>query len=173
MPARVDRTGKRYGHLTCLERCADKDASGAYFWLCQCDCGETKKVSCGTLLDKKGARTCGCARKKPRPSSMKVDVNQQYGWLTTVTWQRVPANNRYIIVWECRCRCGEITRVVAEHLRSGATRSCGCLSIATTLTNKLRAATPDDIPPDMIKSVQLRRKIEKYLTITDLTRRML
>jgi hypothetical protein len=30
--------------------------------------------------------------------------------------------------WECKCTCGNITRVRASHLRSGNTKSCGCLS---------------------------------------------
>lgn len=31
------------------------------------------------------------------------------------------------IVWECKCRCGEMAFVTSCNLRSGNTRSCGCL----------------------------------------------
>ncbi|MBQ8616201.1 MAG: hypothetical protein IJ418_01690 [Clostridia bacterium] len=29
--------------------------------------------------------------------------------------------------WLCRCSCGRETVVYGEHLRTGSTRSCGCL----------------------------------------------
>lgn len=32
------------------------------------------------------------------------------------------------IVWECDCDCGNTCFVRSSHLRSGATRSCGCLN---------------------------------------------
>ncbi len=32
--------------------------------------------------------------------------------------------------WRCRCSCGKVTTVSGDHLRSGHTRSCGCLHIA-------------------------------------------
>ena len=32
------------------------------------------------------------------------------------------------VVWECDCDCGNVCFVRSSHLRSGATRSCGCLN---------------------------------------------
>lgn len=29
--------------------------------------------------------------------------------------------------WQCQCDCGRLTAVVGKELRSGNTRSCGCL----------------------------------------------
>jgi len=31
------------------------------------------------------------------------------------------------IMWMCKCDCGEIKPIAGHHLRSGATKSCGCL----------------------------------------------
>ena len=31
------------------------------------------------------------------------------------------------IIWECQCDCGKITYVTTRNLRSGKTRSCGCI----------------------------------------------
>lgn len=30
------------------------------------------------------------------------------------------------VYWDCRCSCGKIKSVAAKHLKSGATKSCGC-----------------------------------------------
>lgn len=32
------------------------------------------------------------------------------------------------VTWICKCDCGEFSTVVGEALRTGATRSCGCLA---------------------------------------------
>jgi hypothetical protein len=39
--------------------------------------------------------------------------------------------------WECRCDCGNTTRVEQSKLRSGHTRSCGCLSIESVRKRRL------------------------------------
>ena len=31
------------------------------------------------------------------------------------------------IRWTCKCDCGNIVHVMGQHLRSGRTKSCGCL----------------------------------------------
>lgn len=36
-------------------------------------------------------------------------------------------NKRGVHLWNCRCQCGEDTIASGIHLRSGHTRSCGCL----------------------------------------------
>jgi len=40
-------------------------------------------------------------------------------------------------VWECRCKCGNITNVRGSNLRSGNTKSCGCLRDEKIHTNSL------------------------------------
>jgi hypothetical protein len=42
-----------------------------------------------------------------------------------VVLERVPNQGR-LTAWLCRCDCGEMTVVRADHLRGGDTRSCGC-----------------------------------------------
>lgn len=36
------------------------------------------------------------------------------------------------VAWECRCDCGKMHIVLSPYLRSGDTKSCGCLNGATT-----------------------------------------
>lgn len=50
---------------------------------------------------------------------------RRFGRLTVI--RRAGKQNRFIM-WECRCDCGRSRVVQGIHLRSGHTRSCGCLS---------------------------------------------
>ena len=40
--------------------------------------------------------------------------------------------------WLCRCSCGRMTTVVGPDLRSGHTKSCGCLSVALVIERSTR-----------------------------------
>lgn len=54
----------------------------------------------------------------------KLDLsNVRFGRLVAVRWEK-----RKYSGWTCRCDCGNTTWVDTRHLRSRATRSCGCLS---------------------------------------------
>lgn len=57
----VDKTGKRYGLLTVIERVPS--VCGETVWVCQCDCGNKTLVRGGNLSS--GAvKSCGCLRKE-------------------------------------------------------------------------------------------------------------
>lgn len=51
-------------------------------------------------------------------------TGNKYNHLTVL--KRAP-NQGKNTMWECRCDCGNITTVSAPHLKSGHTKSCGCL----------------------------------------------
>lgn len=52
--------------------------------------------------------------------------NQRFGRLTAL--RPVPGKRYHgFVVWECICDCGKKVRVASGMLRSGNTRSCGCL----------------------------------------------
>lgn len=40
--------------------------------------------------------------------------------------------------WTCRCECGKTTEVGGGKLRRGTTRSCGCLSVETTVARSTK-----------------------------------
>ena len=59
-----------------------------------------------------------------------VDLTgKQFDRLTVI--KRVPdyiqSNGRKRTMWLCMCECGNYITVDGEHLKSGATKSCGCL----------------------------------------------
>jgi len=43
---------------------------------------------------------------------------------------KLKGKNKYrAMLWECKCNCGKKVIVQSGHLRSGSTKSCGCLDI--------------------------------------------
>jgi hypothetical protein len=53
-------------------------------------------------------------------------IGGTYGFLTVLQYAGKSANNSY--KFKCRCWCGKETVVYGCHLKSGATKSCGCLA---------------------------------------------
>ena len=52
-------------------------------------------------------------------------IGLRFGRLTII--REGSMGSRHHHYWICRCTCGRTKRVSHDHLRSGATRSCGCL----------------------------------------------
>lgn len=53
-------------------------------------------------------------------------IGQKYGRLTVVAFAGKGAENRAL--WRCRCDCGNEIVLPGKSLRTGNTKSCGCLS---------------------------------------------
>lgn len=56
-----DLSGKRFGHLVVIKRVEEKGYP--VFWLCKCDCGNTKAIAGKHLLDG-STSSCGCMHYK-------------------------------------------------------------------------------------------------------------
>ena len=56
---------------------------------------------------------------------MKNLKDKKFNFLTVLndSGERCSSN----ILWECKCECGNITKVRTNHLISGHTKSCGCI----------------------------------------------
>lgn len=53
--------------------------------------------------------------------------------LLTVLWEvlgDLDKNDWRHETWLCQCKCGKTRKVIAKRIRSGATKSCGCLRVA-------------------------------------------
>lgn len=58
-------------------------------------------------------------------------IGKKFGRLTVV--DAYPSGPRGRTLTTCLCACGKTKRIIASSLRSGNTRSCGCLSRETLL----------------------------------------
>lgn len=67
-----------------------------------------------------------------------VDLTgQKYGRLTPKRRATVlTPSGRKLVAWACECECGKKTTVLACHLRSGKTRSCGCLNVEKLVSRR-------------------------------------
>lgn len=102
--------GSRYGHLTILNRVIDADV---HSYDCRCDCGYRHRAL-ATNLRSGNTRSCGCLKSPP------IKIGQRFGRLRV---QSITGPRRIM----CVCECGRSTTQTAFKLRSGNTRSCGCL----------------------------------------------
>ena len=77
-----------------------------------------------------GTKTsCGCKRKKPRNGRFVDMTGKKIGKWTVL--KRAPdhinKNGSRSVKWICQCECGEIRSLFAGCLKSGGSKSCGCI----------------------------------------------
>lgn len=66
------------------------------------------------------------SRKGHMKMSTRIDLTgQRFGRLTVVAPVKKPNNSK--LYWDCVCDCGGSKVVLGSNLKTGATRSCGCL----------------------------------------------
>lgn len=120
----IDLTGKRFGKLTVLYR-NGQNKCGQAIWHCKCDCGREKDIV-GTSLRKGLTTSCGCNKGQYQVKDL---TGQKIGHLTIL--ERAPnkiRNGRSFVRWKCKCDCGNIIEVDANHLLQHHTTSCGCIN---------------------------------------------
>jgi len=105
----------------------------SFYWRCLCDCGNYTIASTNAL--KRGrVKSCGCLKHKDRY----IDITgQRFSRLLVI--KKFDKTDGNVIRWLCQCDCGKTKIISGQSLKSGLTKSCGCLSIEkTTKRNQLR-----------------------------------
>ena len=116
--------GQKFGRLTVIER-AEPTPSGKSRWKCRCDCGNISYPHANKLRSG-STKSCGCLQKELASKRTGIDLTgQRFDRLTVVERAGLTSIGGYR--WKCRCDCGNISYPAAGELRSGRTRSCGCL----------------------------------------------
>ena len=130
MPAFIDLTGERYGQFLILERDREiqkQKNSKDTFWKCQCDCGTIFSAR-GHDIRQNKILSCGCLKRKNTRKINFIDLTgQKFGKLTVISESDYKPEGDGHTRWNCQCECGNTCIVSGKQLRSGQTKSCGCL----------------------------------------------
>ena len=122
-----DLTGKIFGKLTVLSKNNEFGDSNHSYWDCQCECGKITTVRRDALIEGK-TKSCGCnSYRMAGIKNMDDLTGKKFGKLTVINrdFEKTDASKQAF--WWCVCDCGEKISVGRGSLKSGATRSCGCL----------------------------------------------
>ena len=122
-----DLTGKIFGKLTVLSKNNEFGDSNHSYWDCQCECGKITTVRRDALIEGK-TKSCGCnSYRMAGIKNMDDLTGKKFGKLTVINrdFERTDASKQAF--WWCVCDCGEKISVGRGSLKSGATRSRGCL----------------------------------------------
>jgi len=120
----VDLVGKTFGRWTVLRRAPNK--GGQAMWACLCNCGIERGVA-GSSLRRGISKSCGCLCKELAHERIDDLTGRVFGRLTVVRRSRKRGRGRKGIYWIYSCECGKKSTVLGDRLRSGHTKSCGCL----------------------------------------------
>lgn len=127
----MDYIGKKFNRLTILdiyekERISKGRKYKEKFVKCLCECGSIHHTYLYNVI--KGAiKSCGCLRieKAKRHENL---IGKRFGRLVVKEKTNFKKLNNRSIVWLCVCDCGNEKLVNTTMLKSGKTRSCGCLA---------------------------------------------
>lgn len=121
----VDLTNKRFGKIICIQIIGSKNQ--CKLWECKCDCGVIFTEQSNYIMANR-VTSCGCDHKnKISQANTKNITNQKFGRLTTI--EIIGHNKSFQKIWLCKCDCGNFTKVDGSCLRTGRTKSCGCLIV--------------------------------------------
>ena len=132
----IDLTGQRFGRLVVLYKAQSQTApSGTVrtMWHCRCDCGNEVDRSSANLR-KVPVPSCGCYKRERTTETRLEDLTgQRFGRL--VVLERAD-NISGLTAWKCKCDCGNEIIAIANNLKRGHTKSCGCFRVDHTTQAK-------------------------------------
>lgn len=141
-----DLAGKKFNRLTVIKDSGERyKGSNGVLWLCECDCGNLTKVP-GNALKKGVVKSCGCYQSEDL-------IGMRFGRLvvTECDSEKYTGTNRHKL-WNCRCDCGNVVRVSTGNLKSGHTKSCGCLALELRTGKNNNRYNPNLTEEDRLKN---------------------
>lgn len=126
----VSLKGKRFGRLVVSSFAYTKNRRA--YWNCICDCGKQKIVS-GHSLQSGNTTSCGCINHGIGQIRKNLK-GKRFGHLTATKWLGVIDGRS---IWECKCDCGNTTKVQGYSLLQGKIMSCGCKHYKESDTKEL------------------------------------
>ena len=129
----IDMVGQKFNKLTVLYRVYPNTSNGSARWRCICECGN-ECDAIGVSLRNGHKKSCGCnirinmskIGKQQGYNNIENLNGQKFGHLTVI--DRVYDIDTHKYKCFCECDCGGQVYVSADKLKSGHTKSCGCLT---------------------------------------------
>lgn len=116
MGSKIDETGHIYGKLTVIKEDPIRASNGNIRWICQCECGNTTSVQ-GSDLRRGKITSCGCSHR------LQLE-GKRFGKL--VALHPSGHTEQGLVIWHCKCDCGNECDARGYDLQRGHTTSCGC-----------------------------------------------
>lgn len=125
MPAKINLLGQTFGKLLVIEE-TPKRKDRSVIWKCKCSCGEEIFLSAKELRNK---GVCQCSKcgysRSPKKINIPSIIGNKYNRLKVIETTEKRSGGK--ILYKCQCDCGNITFVTKTDLKSGHTKSCGCI----------------------------------------------
>lgn len=125
----IDLTGNQYENFFVLQQGDGRRTKGGQYiatWVCKCVCGKVFEVD-GAKIRNGLVYSCGCMRYKNRDRFYEDLTGKKFGRLTVVRRLKPEEVTTNQYNWLCKCECGNEIHASANKLKTGHTRSCGCL----------------------------------------------
>ena len=131
--------GQKFGMLTVLERVEPRRTPNGclqQMFRCKCDCGNDTIVSY-SHLKYGGTLSCGCLKHVEKFEDLTGQVFNNLRVIRHLGKVSVGTQGQRTHLWECQCICGKICQVNSRSLKSGNTKSCGCIQGETLRSKNL------------------------------------
>ena len=143
MSSCTDFTANKYGRLTVIHKDNERKSNSGSYWICKCDCGNTKSIKSSSL--RRGEiQSCGCLRNEKvaqfkKQQSENEMIGKRFGKLIVQKRSEKKGSNGELY-WLCQCDCGNTIEVRGHSLKrkdENRTVSCGCYHRSIGATNIL------------------------------------
>lgn len=125
MAKSVDLTGEKFGNLEVISRATKEEKPKGSYWKCKCSvCGNIVYVVTADLKRRTNRKYCSNCMPNKKGESL---VGKVFDRLTVIEEDK--ARDGYYI---CECECGTIKSISQQLLKSGHSKSCGCIRKETT-----------------------------------------
>ena len=135
-----DLSGRSFGQLSIISVGSNKDKNEkgiskndrSKYWWVKCSCGKGPYLVSNNSITSSGVSACFECSNIERRKIQEVEflndlLSRKYGMLSPLRdWGMNKHRQRLIL---CRCDCGSTPIVVANHLKNGHTKSCGCYAL--------------------------------------------
>jgi len=123
-----DLTNRVFGKLT-AKKVVGRASNRTILWYCECSCGNSSIVRANHLKHNH-TLSCGCYHRE-KIKDLYVDNLVGCRFSRLIVIERSEKITQRAATWKCKCDCGNIIETHTASLKSGHTRSCGCLHFDT------------------------------------------